>query len=182
MKKSRGEFIVITGPMCSGKTAELLHLHRLHGGPGVLTYTSRVTKSKCISSRIGLAVPADFVPETAEEITARLESSVTWVFVDEVQFLSADMVGAFYKASRNGVNVVLVGLDLDYRGEEFGHLCQIEREGKATKFIRLAASCAVCGENAFRSQKLSGGSEVINTNKDHYEPRCGRHWSSRQEV
>jgi thymidine kinase len=71
------------------------------------------------------------------------------------------------------------GLDLDFRGDPFPVTASLL--ALADHVHKLAAVCnkrlasgEVCGEAAYRSQRLTGGKDVVEVGDREYAPRCHR--------
>lgn len=79
--------------------------------------------------------------------------------------------------ARQGVRVILAGLDLDFRGEPFGLMPELLARAEFVE--KLTAICARCGAPATRTQRLVNGKPARYTDpvilvgaQEHYEPRC----------
>jgi len=98
------------------------------------------------------------------------------IAIDEAQFLDFVSVGVVNRLADAGKRVIIAGLDLDYRGEPFGpmpHFLAI-----AEMVTKLRAVCMVCGADACRTQRLTGGDELVEIGAaDKYEARCREHFT-----
>ena len=84
------------------------------------------------------------------------------------------------KLAAHGVRVILAGLDQDFRGEPFGPMPQLM--ALAEDVTKLHAICAVCGEEASRTQRLIDNQPatfdqpiVVVGASEMYEARCREH-------
>jgi thymidine kinase len=147
---------LITGPMFSGKTRELIRrlaAAELSGAevaagkpafdvdPGWLVSLSGSRRRAVVLERV-----ADLVD---------LAGSAAVVGVDEVQFLVMEFAEALAEAAARGVRVIVAGLDRDFRGEPFPTVAALA--ARAGSLTRLTASCSRCGAAATRSQRLLDG-------------------------
>jgi thymidine kinase len=175
---------VVCGPMFSGKTDELIDRFEraLEGGAAVVAVKP---------SRDGRHLPDRIVSHSGREIPARsvalpedvraLGQSRELVLIDEVQFFEPALGAALKSLRERGVEVVAVGLDLDFRREEFETTAQLVRD--ASSVVRLTGTCSRCGSEASLTQRLVQGvpapfdaPRLLVGDSGLYEPRCERCW------
>lgn len=173
----RGTVTLIGGCMFSGKTTELLR--RLRACPPDATMVfkpviDRRYRADAVVTHGGLAIPAISV-RSADDLSSRLHSRIEIVALDEAHFFEPDLADLVGRLASDGVSVLLTALDRDSWG---GPFLVIERLlALADEAIIRHATCARCGENADRTQRLTpitegnmvGGAES-------YEPRCRSCW------
>jgi thymidine kinase len=179
-----GKLEVICGPMFSGKTDELINRfeHALENG-------TRVVAIK--PARDGRHLPDRIVSHSEREIPARSAGSVEDVrslgdsaellLIDEIQFFEPALSAALRSLRDQGVEVVAVGLDRDFRRAEFETTAQLVRD--ASSVLPLTGRCSRCGGEASLTQRLIGGipapldaPRVLVGDAGLYEPRCERCW------
>lgn len=98
------------------------------------------------------------------------------VGVDEVQFFDSRIVDVCLTLVGAGKQVLVAGLDMDFRGVPFGPIPTILAVADTVK--KLNAACSVCGESANRSQRIvSNEEQVMVGGASAYEARCLTHWS-----
>lgn len=182
---------VITGPMFSGKTEELIRLLRrsdLAGKeilvikPGIDTRTqaeiaSRRTETRnsrnFVKSGTYPAEPISSADQLAEMLSARTPEVLG---IDEAQFFGDWMIGSLVallnKEAKNGLQILVAGLDLDAWNRPFGIMPQLM--ALADEVIKVTAVCFSCGNPAMLSQKLGGNSANLVEVGDFeiYEARC----------
>ncbi len=176
-----GQLEVICGCMFSGKTEELIRRIKR------ATYAKQKVQvfkhsfdtrydELAVTTHYGLKLPT-VACTTASDIIRAVERGTEVVGIDEVQFYGPDVVDALDELARNGIRVIVSGLDLDFRGEPFGPMPQLLTI--AEKVDKMTAICLACGEPATRSQRLLDGhpaswdSEIISVgSSEKYEPRC----------
>jgi len=177
-----GSIEVITGPMFSGKTEELirrLHLARA-GNTTVQAFKpamdDRYGGTGHIVSHSGLRFEAIPV-RTSIDLGIRLISTADIVAIDEAQFLDEGTIGVVTRAADRGCRVILAGLETDFRGLPFGPMPHFL--AAATSVSRLPVPCARCGSIASRTQRLMNGAPapfdaptLLVGGGESYEPRC----------
>lgn len=193
-----GKLELIVGPMRSNKTAELLRrieIRRQYAKQDVLLLKpSADTKAAAglVESRnrngCGKMEAVEFpssdpwsvlplVKATEKKIGKRVEC----LAIDEGQFVS-DLFLFTKRLLESGYDVMVSGLELDFRGLPFGEMLSLSWLVRtyAGNITELVAYCS-CGAKALYPQRLiegkpaSYGSPVIMAG-DFYEPRCGEHF------
>jgi thymidine kinase len=173
---------VITGSMFAGKTEELLRrvkrieyakkdvivfkpvIDNRYSADEVVSHNNGRVKSICISS--------------PQEIYSYLAGKKPYaIAIDEVQFVSDDIIDVCEYYADRGVRVIVAGLDKDFRGEPFGVMPQLL--ARAEFVTKLDAICQVCGAPATRTQRLINGVPAKYSDpiimvgaEEQYEPRC----------
>jgi len=186
---STGRITVITGPMFSEKSGELIRrCQKLmkYGRRKVVAYKpaedNRFAKDEIVS-RIGYRLPAISIPRklTEETVAKILEQTrdADVVAFDEVQFFNRPIMNLVQELAYCGKHVIVDGLNMDYRGEEFGYIGGLL--AMADDIEKLSAFCAVCGsaEGNFTQRIINGepvkvGPIVMIGDSEAYEPRCRR--------
>ena len=165
---------VITGCMSSGKTEELLRRlgrARYAGIEPVIFKPSVDTRTGTqVCSRNGICNDAIVITSSAE-IPSHIQDHHRLVAIDEGQFFDIGLVDVVMGLVRQGLWVIVSGLDLDYREAPFQVMAElIVRAHPVTK---LTAVCMKCqSREATRSQRLVGASERFVVGDKEYEPRC----------
>ena len=193
-----GKLEMIVGPMRSNKTAELLRrieIRRQYAKQCVLLLKpSADTKSAAgvIESRnpngCGKMEAVEFpntdpwsilpiLAETEQSIGKRVEC----IAIDEGQFV-ADLFLFTKRMLQQGHDVIVSGLELDFRGMPFGEMLQLSWLVRtyAGNITELVAYCS-CGAKALYPQRLVDGKPAPYTSPiimagDFYEPRCDEHF------
>jgi thymidine kinase len=178
---------VISGVMFAGKSEELIRRVRRSI---IARNTVQVFKSHLddryggvftVSSHDGTLVEAEPV-STSLEIMEKTRPDTQVVAVDEAQFLDAGIVRVANALADRGVRVILVGTDIDFRGEGFGAMPQLMATAEIVD--KMYAICVVCGGPATRNQRLINGKpapynspQIMVGGRESYEARC-RHCHS----
>jgi thymidine kinase len=174
-------FELIVGPMFSGKTDELIRRLAAAEAAGARVAAAKPSVDTAhpgwIVSLSGARRPAASVQSSAALVDLAEGHDV--LGVDEIEFFDAAVVDAVRDVATR-LRVVAAGLDLDFRGEPFGPMPTLA--ALADELTVLAATCAVCGNTATRSQRLLDGRPaprdaptVLIGGRELYEPRCESH-------
>lgn len=167
---------VITGSMFSGKTEELLRrlrrakIARLKVQVFKPAIDDRYSLQHVQSHDAG-KIPS-YPVKQAEEILSLVDDNTRIVGIDEAQFFDDSIVEICQKLAYRGAQVLVAGLDTDFRGEPFGPMPELL--AIAESVTKLSAVCMVCGAPASRSQRLGSSeqSQVLVGAKEIYEARC----------
>lgn len=188
---------VITGPMFSGKSIELIRQVNRHkiAGKRVIVFKysddNRYSQTEA-SSYDGMstwAIPA----ATCEELASRIEDEHEVIVIDEIQFFDDPTIDLLLSYVQNGKEVIVGGLNLDFRAKPFifrgGSRTMADLIVHADSIFALHAICTyrnghICGAPATRTQRLRDGQPVASDDpivqigsQESYEARCIRHHS-----
>jgi len=101
------------------------------------------------------------------------------VYIDEGQFFSQSFLKFVQELIEIEKDVIVVGLDLDFRAEPFGSMPILL--ALADEVIKLHAVCVVCGKEATRTQRLINGKPakkdsplILIGGEETYEARCSQ--------
>lgn len=170
----RGWVEVICGSMFSGKTEELIR---------------RLKRANFANQRVEIFKPRLDVQYSEEEVvshdanairstpvdTARnillMTGDVDVVGIDEAQFFDEGIVEVCDSLARNGVRVIVAGLDTDYTGKPFGPMPALM--AKAEYVTKVHAVCMRCGNLANHSHRITDGDQLVMLGeKESYQPLC----------
>jgi thymidine kinase len=177
---AHGKLEVISGPMFSGKSEELMRRLRRVG----YARKSAILFKPAVDDRYSLD---EVVSHDGQRMAARvvkdpfripaLAAGYDVVGIDEAQFLDAGLVDVCESMAGRGQRVVVAGLDLDYRRLPFGAMPVLL--ALADETAKLKAVCHACGEPAGYTQRLVdgepapfSGETVLIGGTDSYEARC----------
>jgi len=177
-----GRIEIVCGCMFSGKTEELIRrLRRV-----VLARQKVLLVKPSIDDRYSegeVVSHSDFRMEALnaspkdpwEIVKVWLErGQPATVGIDEGQFFE-ELLPVVERLANGGARVIVAGLDLNYRGEPF---LDPELLSIAEDVEKLTAVCMTCGRPASRTQRLSGGTDLIEVGAaESYEARCREHWT-----
>jgi thymidine kinase len=178
-----GVLEVITGPMFSGKSEELIRrLKRARiAKQRVACYKPDIDlryHRTAIASHSSQTHEASTV-RTVEDLRAVLFpqlNEVDVVGIDEVQFFSPEVIPLTVELIHLGKRVLIAGLDTTFEALPFGpvpHLMAI-----ADTVTKLSAVCMVCGQPAIHTQRLGASQELVIVGAaGMYEARCRAHFT-----
>jgi thymidine kinase len=165
---------VITGPMFSGKTEELIRrLKRAQLAKQKVeifkpSIDKRFSENDIVSHNSNSlnSIPV----KNASDILTYI-SSTSVVGIDEAQFFDENVVNVCNDLANNGIRVIIAGLDMDFRGNPFGSIPALTA---IAEFVsKLSAVCMDCGQAAYFSYRKSSNDKLIFLGeKDEYEPLC----------
>ncbi|CCP88362.1 thymidine kinase [Candidatus Phytoplasma solani] len=184
-KEEQGFIEVICGPMFAGKTealikrsqqAEKLNKNILSFKPRI---DNRYSSKEEIVSHNRNTIPAILI-DKSRDILAFVTDKTDLIIIDEAQFLDHDIVAIVdYLANRN-IQVILSGLDLDFKRKPFGPMPYLL--ALADIVTKLTAICAVSGKPATKTQRLINGKPakksdpiILVGSKENHEPRSRQH-------
>ncbi|WP_434336895.1 thymidine kinase [Mesomycoplasma conjunctivae] len=167
---------VITGPMFSGKSDELIKRVRTLSYANINTL---VVKPKIddrwttheIVSRSGARIPTFNVQDT-QEIKALFEQGdYQAIAVDEIQFFENEIIKYLDDLANKGIRVIASGLDQDYARNPFGPLPQLM--AIAESVTKLQAICNICKRAATTSARIINSKEqTFIGDSEEYQARC----------
>lgn len=175
-----GKVTVLTGPMYSGKSTRLLEkVRRYDLGRRRFMLIKPATDNRYAISHVvshdQRSYPCDVVDPTLSFLPL-IADDVEAVFIDEAQFFGDSLHGDVSALAARGTDVVLAGLDLDFRGQPFPVM--IPLIFSAEQVVKLSAICDICGADASRSQRVVDGRPILCGDTvavggvESYEARC----------
>lgn len=184
MKHSHGSIEIVTGSMFSGKTEELIRrLRRARIARQSIQVFKPIIDTRYAVEKVKSHAGSEFeATPTAQaaDILPQVRPDTTVVALDEAQFFGPEVVDVCRALAARGVRVIIAGLDQDFRGEPFGSMPQLF--SLAEHVDKLHAICAVCGDEASRTQRLINGEPaqyddpvVVVGASELYEARCREH-------
>jgi thymidine kinase len=173
-----GRIEVITGPMFSGKSEELIRrlkraqIARLR----VASFKPEIDlryQRDAIASHSAHTIEAVAVGDVARLRAALFPAleAIDVVGIDEAQFFDDTLVGLAMELVHAGKRVVLAGLDTTFAGEPFAPLPALM--AIADEVVKLSAVCMVCGAPAIHTQRLGTSQQLVVVGATGvYEARC----------
>ncbi len=175
---SPGRIEVITGPMFSGKSEELIR---------------RLKRAQIAKRRVSCFKPdldvryhrtaiASHSAQTLDALTVSnmeelkavlmpMIEAVEVVGIDEAQFFDPSLVSLSNQLMHLGKRVIIAGLDTTFTGEPFPPMPELL--AIADEVVKLSAVCMQCGAPAVHTQRLgSNQSLVLVGAAGVYEARC----------
>jgi thymidine kinase len=186
-----GSITVICGSMFAGKSEELIRRARraLYARKKVQVFKPAIDTrfdESMVVTHMGVrhdAIPVKSVPE----LRAAIEPASDSIFIEEAQFFTEGLPDLAVELADKGREVVLAGLDQDFRRRPFGPMPELM--AIADEVVKLRAICMNCGAPASHTYRsvdgrpahaddpviLIGATEV-------YEARCRSCYRLRGKV
>ena len=177
-----GRLEVITGPMFSGKSEELIRrLKRARiARQRVACFKPDIdlryhrTSIASHSDQTHAASTVANVERLREALFPLLETTDV-VGIDEVQFLDESVIPLSVELIHLGKRVIMAGLDTTFNAEPFGPVPALM--AIADEVTKLSAVCMVCGAPAIHTQRLGQSQELVLVGAAGlYEARCRTHF------
>lgn len=154
-----GEIVVVCGSMFAGKTEELIRRARraLYAKRKVQVFKPRIDSryhETMVVTHQGERHEAIAVASIME-LADRIEDDTDLVLIDEAQFFSNEIVDLTTSLARCGKDVVLGGLDQDFRREPFGPMPFLL--AVADEVVKLRAICMKSGLPASHTYRVIDG-------------------------
>jgi thymidine kinase len=177
LRPEAGWIEVIAGSMFSGKSEELIR---------------RLRRAKIARQKVQVFKPeidlrfsehhivshSDIRHESAavrnaRELAEKIEPETEVVGIDEGQFFDNELVAVVNALARQGLRVIVAGLDQDYTGKPWEPMPQLL--AIAEYITKTHAICMKCGQPANYSQRTFESEERVAVGAaDMYEARCRR--------
>ncbi|MFM9874750.1 MAG: thymidine kinase [Fimbriimonadaceae bacterium] len=180
MKKC-GQLIVVCGSMYAGKSEELIRRARraLYAKKKVQVFKPAIDDrfdEEHVVTHMGVTHPSVPVKQTSD-LAKLIEPDSDVICIEEVQFFDKSIVELLIQLSDSGKEVVVAGLDQDFRRQPFGPMAELL--SAADEVIKLRAICMKCGRPASHTQRIIDGKPakwndpiVLIGATESYEARC----------
>lgn len=174
-----GRLEVITGPMFSGKTEELIRRLRREqiGQKNVILFKPAIDTryGEDVKTHDGISFPATVCEDSLFSREGKFKDVIG---IDEVQFFDPkEALADILWLTENDYKVIVSGLDMTYRQEPFGIVPELM--AYADSVTKLNAVCHKCGNDAIYTQRLVNGKPasfkgdtIVVGGLDTYEARC----------
>jgi thymidine kinase len=173
-----GRLEVITGPMFSGKSEELIRrLKRARIAkqrvacfkPDIdLRYHRTAIASHSLQTHDAITVPS---VERLREALAPQLTEIEVIGIDEAQFFDESLIPLTVELIHLGKRVLIAGLDTTFTAEPFGPIPALM--AISDEVTKLSAVCMVCGAPAIHTQRLGQSQELVVVGAAGlYEARC----------
>jgi len=189
-KASPGSITVITGPMFSGKSGKLiktLQKYEKKEMKRVKAYKpvndNRFSDDKIVSrmdhykySFPATNLPLELPDDVVDQILLETESYDVIGF-DEAQFFKKNIMKLVEELASRGKEVIVAGLNMDYRGKEFGFIGGLM--AISDEIIKLFSDCNVCAspkgshtQRIVNEKPAKNGPIVSIGDTESYQSRC----------
>ena len=179
--RSPGHLVVICGSMFAGKTEELIRRARraLYARKKVQVFKPAIDRrydDSMVVTHMGVRHEAEPVCSVLE-LRSKIARDVQVVVVEEVQFFDESIVDLAVELADEGKQVVLAGLDQDFRRKPFGPMPALLCV--ADEVVKLRAICMKCGAPASHTYRMIDGRPahmddpvILIGATEAYEARC----------
>ncbi len=167
--------------MYAGKSEELIRLARrsLYAKKKVQVFKPSIDDryhQTMVVSHMGVQHEADTAVNVAE-LKSKLKKETQVLLIEEVQFFDPAIVEFLVQQADRGVDVIVAGLDQDFRRMPFGPMPALL--AAADEVIKLRAICMKCGNPASHTYRMVDGKPahwddpiVLIGATESYEARC----------
>lgn len=173
-KQKKGWIEVICGSMFSGKTEELIRrLKRAQFAKQKIeifkpAIDTRYDKEKVISHDLN---EINSTPVSSSSKILELIDEVHVIGIDEAQFFDNELPGVCATLAKNGVRVIVAGLDMDYLGNPFGPIPNLMANAEFVS--KVHAICVDCGDLAIHSNRIVSSKDLVHLGEqEEYEALC----------
>lgn len=188
---TKSRLTVICGSMASGKSDEFIRYCRRRkvANPDEVGIFKHIWDNRKladnekdpatnVASRSGSSIPCIAVNNVKEIETILQDHNYSTIGIDEAQFFNKEEILTFVRTMLNQKKeVIIAGLDLDFRGETFGAMGDLL--ARADEVIKLKAICSQCKEDRYCiTQRMIDGQPayyedpIIMVGESTYEARC----------
>lgn len=172
--RQHGWIEVICGSMFSGKTEELIRrLKRVEFAQQKLVLFKPAIDDRYHDENVVSHKGSSF---TAIPISNAKDILNVWkkeriVAIDEAQFFDEGLIEVCNELARQGVRVIIAGLDMDYLGKPFGPMPQLLCSAEyITKVHAICVSCGNLAQYSHRTTNVEG--QVLVGAVETYQPLC----------
>ncbi len=182
---------VICGSMASGKSDEFIRWSRRrmvaspdevgvfkHGWDNRVLNDNHADPATNVSSRSGSSIKCIGVLNTTEMEHIIQANNYSTIAIDEAQFFDKNELLTFVRRMLlQKKDVIVAGLDLDFRGETFGAMGDLL--ALADEVVKLKAICSICKQDKYCiTQRTIDGKPayyqdpIVMVGESDYTPRC----------
>ena len=105
----------------------------------------------------------------SEEIYKHIKNEKI-IAIDEAQFLDEKLYGVCKKLIEDGIDIILAGLDMDYKGDPFGSMPKLLAISNDVK--KMHAVCFDCGDTNYTFRINNDKKQVLIGGKENYKALC----------
>jgi thymidine kinase len=180
-RRRLGQITVVCGSMFAGKSEELIRLVRRAGyaKKRIQVFKHAIdVRYDAVSVVSHPGARFDAVPvRNVADLKSRLDPKAEVVAIEEAQFFDQQLVKLAQDLADAGKEVLLAGLDQDFRRQPFGPMPTLL--AIADEVVKLRAICVRCGREASHTQRIVDGRPaalddpvVLIGATESYEARC----------
>ena len=181
-EKDNGKIELIYGCMFSGKTTKLIERYnelkdefrckcinyifdkRYTNENKIVSHDKKEMECDCYQDL------GDFINENGNNIY-----SYDYIFINEAQFFENLEQLVLFMCHVLKINVVLCGLDLDYKREKFGELMNLK--SRASELNHMKGKCDKCENESLFTHRLVDNDNQVLIGSSEYIPVCEECWN-----
>lgn len=179
--KQYGQVTVVCGSMFAGKSEELIRRARraLYAKKKVQVFKPMIDNryhESMVVTHMGVAHEAQVV-RSVDEMRRQIDPEAHIILIEEAQFFDSSIADLATELADTGREVILAGLDQDFRREPFGPMAKLLTI--ADEVVKLRAICVNCGAPASHTYRTIDGKAahrddpvVLIGATETYEARC----------
>jgi thymidine kinase len=179
--KKPGQITVICGSMFAGKSEELIRLARraLYAKKKVQVFKPAIDArydDSMVVTHMGVKHEAVAV-KSMKDLIAKVKPDTQVLLIEEAQFFDRSLVDFAVSFADSGKEVILAGLDQDFRRQPFGPMPELL--AAADEVVKLRAICMNCGAPASHTYRVIDGKPakwndptILIGATESYEARC----------
>ena len=169
-----GSLHLIIGPMYSGKTTQLMNLHDIvnqKNNTFIIDYDQNIYCSKKkFYNHDNLSLDC-YKCNNLDNITNNHEFIKTkYIFINEGQFFANLKNWVIFQIEINKKNIVICGLDSDFKREKFGEL--LDLVPFANTLNKMYGKCHFCKNRSLFSMRITENKNQIDFSYDKYIQVC----------
>lgn len=173
---------IIVGPMFSGKTTKLIEkykeLNKQYKCLVINNYLDTRYGNTQVVNHDGLAIDCFYLENLSELLSDKYINYFNeseYIFINEAQFFSNLKNHVLNIINKYKKNIILCGLDLDYKKDNFGEI--LDLKDYASKFIKLSGKCSICNNKSIYTHRLVDNNKQILIGNTNYIPTCEKCWN-----
>lgn len=174
MNQQEGYLKIILGPMFSGKTSYIINAYNDNISNNISTFAinhsldDRYGKSKIVSHD-DISIPCYDMTKLSEIYNTDFLEYNT-IIINEAQFFSDILMMVTLLVEKYKKNVIICGLDGDYRQQKFGSILDlIPISNEVTK---LHGNCHFCDSKSYFTIRITKETHQISIGNNNYLPVC----------
>lgn len=158
MKNRLGYLEVISGPMFSGKTEELIRQVKraIIGKRKIQVFKhaidTRYGHDHKLHSHAGISFDSEII-SNSQEIMHKLHQKTEIVVIDEAQWFGESLIPVVSGLLDRGCHVIVAGLALTFDREPFTPIPTLT--AMADRVTKLSAICSICGDDAVFHKRIT---------------------------
>ena len=101
-----------------------------------------------------------------------------YVLINEAQFFSNLKNWVLYAKNTLNKNVIVSGLELNYKRQKFGQILDLTIN--ATKTFRMLGKCKYCSNASLYTHRIVNNESLVLIGSDEYVPLCEECWNKKK--